>query len=97
MSDDNEKAEGEWAAQQQAAARQDTDTHCPTETLIRAMENADDMAEVMVIFRLKADAAGHAGMGWVTEQSSLHAKLAFMEEAKFAMCNTIYGRKEEEQ
>lgn len=62
----------------------------PTNVLIKAMENADDMAEVMVIFRLKSDANGHGGMGWATMHDTLPKKLAFIEEAKIAMFTNVY-------
>jgi hypothetical protein len=62
----------------------------PTEILISAMEHADDMAEVMVIFRLTKDEEGNGGMGWTSEFASLPEKFAFIEEVKMAMFHNSY-------
>ena len=62
----------------------------PTEILIGAMEHADEMAEVMVLFRLTKDEHGNSGMGWTSEFSTLAEKFAFMEEAKLAMFHSGY-------
>lgn len=64
----------------------------PTESLIAALEHADEMEEVMIIFRLTKDGDGKSGMGWVTERPSLPEKLAFIEEAKMAMFHNSYEK-----
>jgi len=71
--------------------RTESQPRTPTDVLIAAMESADDMEECMVIFRLKPDENNLGGMGWATMHETLHQKLAFIEEAKFSMCHTIYG------
>jgi hypothetical protein len=71
------------------------ESRSPSEVLMAAFENVEDMEQVMVIFRLKKDEHGHSGMGWATPFTSLSDKLAFMEEAKLSMYHTVYVCREE--
>src|SRR5581483_3474449 len=65
----------------------------PTDTLIKAMEQAEQMEACIVIYRMKED----AGMGFVYNLMSFTERAGMLEEAKFSMFCDEYGIKPHEE
>jgi len=63
----------------------------PTEAIISAMEKADDMVEVVVVYKLKKDEHGKDGIGWVSTLDSSDSKIGLLEEAKLVIFHKTYG------
>lgn len=51
----------------------DTAQETCTDVIVRAMEQADNMEEVIVIYRLRDVKEGNEGVGWESNASTLHA------------------------
>lgn len=64
----------------------------PTDALIRAIETADSMSDVLVIYKLKSDKHNdHDGVGWISTLSGTGAKLGLIEEFKILYVAERYG------
>lgn len=63
----------------------------PTEAIIKAMELADDMVEVVVVYKLKKNETGKDGIGWVSTIESTDGKIGLIEEAKMVIFGKAYG------
>ena len=62
----------------------------PTDAIVMAMERADDMEDVVVLYRLKKF-EGHGGVGWISSIQSTGNKIGLIEEAKMGMFSDAYG------
>jgi len=63
----------------------------PTDALIQAMEQAEDMEQVIVLYKLKKNNEGNSGIGWVSTITSTDGKIGLLEEGKFAVFGKAYG------
>lgn len=64
-----------------------------TDLIIRAMENAEDMAEVVVIYRMKDNnAADQDGFGWVSNTEDTFVRLGMLDSAKWGMLHKSYSK-----
>ena len=61
-----------------------------TDVLVEAMEHADNMQEVVVIYRLKSDTPKSDGVGWIGNPK-FSERIGLIEEAKFGMFAHVYG------
>lgn len=68
----------------------------PTEVLITVMENADDIKDILVIYKLKEDEDGNDGIAYHTTLNDLSKKLALVEEYKMLNIAKVYGLKQED-
>lgn len=55
------------------------------------MEEADDMEEVIVIYRLKKDSEERDGIAWKSNIDGVHNKRVLIDEAAVMMLATSYG------
>jgi hypothetical protein len=63
-----------------------------TDCIISAMEHADEMQDVIIIYRLKADDASRkCGVGWLSTVDGTTEKVVMLEEVKHVMFMMTYG------
>jgi len=66
-----------------------------TDLIVRAMENADEMAEVVVIYRLKENnGADCDGFGWISNTEDTFTRLGMLDSAKWGMLQKAYSRED---
>jgi len=63
----------------------------PTDAIVLAMEKADEMTEMIVIYRI-----AEKGVGWISTIEGTGAKLGLIEEAKMGIFAHTYGLSQEE-
>lgn len=64
-----------------------------TDLIVRAMETADDMAEVVVIYRMKDNNGADAdGFGWISNTEDTFVRLGMLESASWGMLQKAYSR-----
>lgn len=68
-----------------------------TDLIVRAMETAEDMAEVVVIYRMKDNnAADSDGFGWVSNTEDTFVRLGMLDSAKWGMLTKAYSKDDPE-
>lgn len=66
-----------------------------TDLIIQAMENADEMAEVIVLYRMKGNnGADQDGFGWVSNTEDTFVRVGMLESAKWGMLHKSYAENE---
>ena len=66
-----------------------------TDLIVRAMEIADDMAEVVVVYRLKDNNDGDMdGFGWVSNTENTFLRLGMLESASWGIMNKAFSKDE---
>ncbi len=64
-----------------------------TETIVKAMEHADEMAEVVVIYRLKGNnGADSDGFSWISNTEDTFVRVGMCESAKWGMLEKAYSK-----
>jgi hypothetical protein len=63
----------------------------PTEAIVKAMEHADDMVEVVIVYKLKKNSDGKDGIGWISTIETTDGKIGILEEAKLVVFGKAYG------
>jgi hypothetical protein len=64
-----------------------------TDLIVQAMEQAEDMAEVVVIYRLKENnGADIDGFGWISNTEDTFTRLGMLESASWGMLQKSYSR-----
>lgn len=68
-------------------------TKSATDLIIQAMEAADEMAECIVVYRLKDHSESEpAGFGWVSNTDDTELRAGMLESAKWGMIHKSYSR-----
>lgn len=68
-----------------------------TDTIIKAMEQADEMAEVVVIYRMKDNnAAASDGFSWLSNTEDTFVRVGMCESAKWGMLEKAYSKDDPE-
>lgn len=68
-----------------------------TDLIVKAMEKADEMAEVVVIYRLKDNNASDCdGFGWVSNTEDTFVRLGMLDSAKWGMLMKAYSKEDSE-
>jgi hypothetical protein len=68
-----------------------------TDLIVEAMERADEMAEVVVIYRLKDNnGADVDGFGWVSNTEDTFVRLGMLDSAKWGMLQKSYSKDDPE-
>jgi hypothetical protein len=66
-----------------------------TDLIVQAMENADDMAEVIVVYRMKDNnAADQDGFGWLSNTEDTFVRV--LKSASWGMLNKAYSKDSED-
>lgn len=64
-----------------------------TDLIVKAMEQADDMAEVVVIYRMKENnGADCDGFGWISNTEDTFVRLGMLESASWGMLHKSYSK-----
>jgi hypothetical protein len=66
-----------------------------TSTIIEAMERADEMASVVIVYKLKPNDRGFSGVGWFSNMSDLSTRIGVLREVEHGMLTYAYTEDEE--
>jgi hypothetical protein len=62
-----------------------------TDLIIQAMEKADEMEEVIVVYRVKGYKSGDQdGFGWVSNSEDSFVRIGMLESAKWGILRACY-------
>ena len=68
-----------------------------TDLIVRAMETAEEMAEVVVIYRMKDNnGADQDGFGWVSNTEDTFVRLGMLQSATWGMLQKSYSKADPE-
>jgi len=58
-----------------------------TDVIVHAMENADDMHEIVVVYKLKDD----KGFAWMSNVNDPHVRVGMLYSAAYGICEKTYN------
>jgi hypothetical protein len=58
--------------------------------IVQAMERADEMEDIIIIYRMKTADQERTGVGWLSTLPNTHDRVALMEETKHCMYMVAY-------
>ena len=65
-----------------------------TSVIVRAMEHADDMESVVIIYKLKRKNDNISGIGWLSNVDDLNTRIGILREGEHGILSYSYGESE---